>query len=161
MRVFNRVSHRVEFPRDTKITLKPIIDRLLADNDDGDCFQSTIRPYFASDRPLVRIERGETTCLYVEGPTYTVGGKSFPLGAQLLTEVGWLDLTPMQAAHLVGMIERAIDAVAFRWIVEERQLNKTHAARRNRNRAVDDPLALRQMVAAVSETPLEAGADHA
>jgi len=157
MRVFNRISHRVEFPPNTELTLKPVVDRLLADTEDGDCFQMTIRPYFTCERPLVRIERGETTCLYVEGPRYTVGDKLFPLGAQLLTEIGWYDLTPMQAARLVSMIERAIDATAFRWLVDERQLSKAQDARRDRNRAVDDPIALRQMAAAANDAPPETG----
>ena len=155
-----RATHRVRIPTDIESILRPLLDRLLADDDDGLCLQTAIRPYFVSERPLVRIERGETTCLYVEGPWYTVGNRSFPLGAQLQTEVGWLDLTPPQAAELISLIAKAIDAIAFRWLVQERQLGKAQPARRGRNRVIDDPLALRQMAAAASRVPQETGGRH-
>jgi hypothetical protein len=154
------VTHRIRIPTDIESILRPLLDRLLADDDDGTCLQTAIRPYFIGERPLVLIERGETTCLYVEGPWYNVGDRSFPLGAQLQTEIGWLDLTPPQAAELISVIAKSIDAIAFRWLVQERQLGKTQPARRARNRAIDDPLALRQMAAAARSTTQESREHH-
>ena len=153
-------THRVRIPTDIECILRPLLDRLLADDADGTCLQTTIRPYFVSERPLVLIERGQTTCLYVEGPWHTIGKRSFPLGAQLQTEVGWLDLTPQQAAELIRLIRGAIDAVAFRWLVQERQLSRAQPARHNRNRAIEDPLALRQMAAAASRSSPETEEHH-
>ena len=153
-------THRVRIPTDIECILRPLLDRLLADDADGMCLQTTIRPYFVSERPLVLIERGDTTCLYVEGPWHSVGDQSFPLGAQLQTEVGWLDLTPEQAANLIRLMRQAIDATAFRWLVQERQLSRAQPARHNRNRAIDDPLALRQMAAAAGDTSPETEERH-
>ena len=83
-----RSTHRVSIPNDIAPLITQLLDRLLADDSDGDCFQAAIQPYFSSERPLVLILRGTTTRLYVEGPWYTVRDRRFPLGAQLQTEFG-------------------------------------------------------------------------
>lgn len=153
-------THRVRIPNDLGCILRPLLDRLLADDDDGDTFQKTIGPFFTAERPLVLIERGDTTRLYVEGPWYPVCDRSFPLGAQLATEVGWFDLTSIEAAELIGKLREAIDATAFRWLIRKGKLSKVQQCRRDRNRAVDDPLALRQMAAAAGRLPQETEDDH-
>lgn len=153
-------THCVRIPTDNESELRSILDRLFADDDDGVSFRNTIRPYFTCERPLVLILRGATTCLYVEGPWYTVGDRRFPLGAQLLTEFGWFDLSPMQAAELIKMDNEALDATAIRWLGQEGQLSDGKPARSDRNRVIDDPIALRQMAAAASGAPLEAGGRH-
>jgi hypothetical protein len=148
-----RSTHRVSIPNDIAPLIRQLLDRLLADNSDGDCFQAAIQPYFSSERPLVLILRGTTTCLYVEGPWYTVGNRRFPLGAQLQTEFGWFDLSPRQAAELIRLDNDALDDTAVRWLAQEGLSSSAEPARRDRNRAVDDPLALRQMTADASLSP--------
>lgn len=155
-----RSTHRVSIPNNNAPLIRRLLDRLLADDSDGDCFQAAIQSYFSSERPLVLILRGTTTCLYVEGPWYTVGDRRFPLGAQLQTEFGWFDLSPRQAAELIQMDNEALDATAIRWLGQEGQLSDGKPARRDRNRVIDDPIALRQMAAAASGAPLETGGRH-
>jgi hypothetical protein len=146
-------THRVRIPTNIECELRTMLDRLFADDDDSLSLQNTIRPYFVSERPLVLILRGATTCLYVEGPWYTVGDKRFPLGAQLLTEFGWFDLSPVQAAGLIQLDNEAFDATAIRWLTQNGLLSTGQPARNDRNRVVDDPLALRQMADAASRSP--------
>lgn len=153
-------THTVRIPTDIECELRRILDRMFADDDDGVSLQNTIRPYFVSERPLVLILRGATTCLYVEGPWYTVEGRSFPLGAQLQTELGWFDLSPSQAAELIRFYAEAMDATALRWLAQEGLLSDAQPARRDRNRAIDDQTALRRMVAAAGRTSPEAEGQH-
>ena len=153
-------THRVSIPNDIGPIIRPLLDRLLADDADGMCLQTAIRPYFVGERPLVLILRGATTCLYVEGPWYAVGDRRFPLGAQLQTEFGWFDLSPMQAAALIRLHEEALDVANLGWLTRENLLSEAQPTRYDRNRAVDDPIALRQMAAAAGSTPPENGQRH-
>jgi len=152
-----RSTLRVNIPNDIGPVIIPLLDRLLADDADGMCLQTVIRPYFVSERPLVLILRGATTCLYVEGPWYTVGDRRFPLGAQLQTEFGWFDLSPVQAADLIRLHEEALDAANLGWLTQENLRGKAQSTWQDRNREVDDPIALRQMAADANDAPPETG----
>lgn len=66
----------------------------------------------------------------------------------------------MQAAELIQLIREAIDAAALRWLAHRQLLFGAQHARTARNRAVDDPIALRQMAAAARSAPQDNGEHH-
>lgn len=143
------VPHTLQIPKDLAIVLVPLVERLLADNEDGSALRTALRPFFLGERPRIAVLKGEDVCFHLEGPQYDCGGQTFPLGAQVfIGERGWLNLGPVEAAALHKLLREAIDTTTTRWIIERDLLDHVRPLRAERNRRVDDPLALRQMAAA-------------
>lgn len=143
------VSHTVQVPKCLAVVLIPLVERLLADDDDGSALQSAVRPFFLGERPRIAILKGEEVWFHLEGPQYDCGGMTFPLGAQVfIANRGWFNLGPIQAAALHTQLREAIDSTAFRWIIEHDLLAHARPLRAERSRPIDDAIALRQMAAA-------------
>lgn len=158
----SHTTHRFRIPRDIECTLKPMLDRLLADNTDGASLIAAIRPHFGGERPRSEVIRGTTTRFYVEGPWYNVAELEFPLGGQLsFDHLGWLNLDPMQTSALRQRVREAVDDAIYRWAAAGNQLHHVSPCRRGRIRSLEDPLALRQMAAAAGCGPRESEADNA
>jgi hypothetical protein len=131
--------------------LIPLVERLLADDADGDSFQTALRPFFLGERPRIAIIRGDDVALNVEGPRYKCGEETYPLGSQMfLDKLGWLNLGPVETEELHACLRAAIDAAAFRWLSEHGKIDQVKPSRQPRNRGIDDEIALRQMAAAAS-----------
>lgn len=143
------VPHTVQVPKSLAVNLIPLIERLVADDDDGSALRTALRPFFLGERPRIAILKGEEVWFHLEGPQYECGGQVLPLGAQIfIADRGWLSLGPVDAVTLHAKLREAIDAAAYRWTIEQRLLDHVRPLRAERNRRVDDPLALRQVAAA-------------
>ena len=157
----NFIRHRFNIPTNEAITLVPIIERLLADHTDGDAFQQALRPFFNGERPRIAIISGHDVTLYVEGPRYVCGDKSYPLGAQLfLANLGWINVGPVETAELQTRLAASIDATVFRWLGEQGDNTAVHSCRVPRERPLEDEIALRQMAAAASRDLAENQVPH-
>ena len=155
-RYHRSVPHTVQVPKSLAVNLIPLIERLVADDDDGSALRTALRPFFLGERPRIAILKGEEVWFHLEGPQHECGGQVFPLGAQIfIAERGWLSLGPVDAAALHAKLREAIDTAAYRWIIERGLLDHVRPLRAERNRRVDDPLALRQMAAAAGSIQQE------
>lgn len=154
------VPHTIQVPKSLALNLIPLIERLVADDDDGSALRTAVRPFFFGERPRVTILKGEEVWFHLEGPQYECGGQVLPLGAQIfVADRGWLSLGPVDAAALHAKLRKAIDAAAYRWIIEWGLLDHVRPLRAERNRRVDDRLALRQMAAAAGSIQQESEPD--
>jgi len=153
--------HKFHVPVDIECILVPLVKRLLADNADGDAFQTAIRPFFSGERPRMEIFDGNNTMFIVEGPTYVFEGRTWPLGGQLLTSGGWMNLDPLQTRLLQDHLKSAIDAAVFRWVINNSMFLKARVCRQARKRPFDDQVALRQIVDAAHGKELESGEPNA
>lgn len=150
------VPRMVQIPKCLAVILMPLIERLVADDDDGSALRTAVRPFFFGERPRIAILKGEEVWFHLEGPQHECGGQVLPLGAQIfVADRGWLSLGPADAAALHATLREAIDAAAYRWIIERGLLDHVQPLRAERNRRVDDPLALRQMAAAAGSIQQE------
>lgn len=152
MRTSRRVTHRIDFPSDIEIILKPLVERLLADNDDGHALQAALRPFFLGTRPCIEILRGADTITYIEGPHQEIAGKTFPLGSRVFTEVGWVSLDPIQTSELQQRLRVEIDHAVFRFLAEARTLEQATPYCPQPNRATDDAQAIASMIAWANRT---------
>ena len=72
-------------------------------------------------------------------------------GAQVFVDHrGWLQLGPVEAADLHARLREAIDAAAFKWLIEHVLLDQCEPLRSRCNRPIDDEVALRQMADAAA-----------
>ena len=155
------ISHTVQIPRCLADVLVPLADRLFADTIDGAAFQYAIRPFFLGERPRTAILKGDDIWIYLEGPVYEIDGESFPMGAQMIVSPsGWLSLGPVEAAELHAELRKVIDATAFRWLIQKGLLGEAEPTRPERDRKIDDTIALRQMAAAAGLSAPESEASH-
>ena len=127
------------------LKVRKIIERLEAGDSDSDVLVDAIWPYFLGERARSRVARGKTTTLFVEGPYFVTGPLTLPLGAQLDTDLGWINLGPLDAQEIVDREEEALDAAHFRFLCEHQYFSKASPFRHERERPLDDMLALREM----------------
>jgi hypothetical protein len=155
------IRRSFQVPTAVAVVLVPLVERLLADDKDGASFQAAIRPFFNGERPRLEIIRGDDIVLNVEGPRYTCGEETYPLGSQLfLDKLGWLNLGPVETEVLRACLRAAIDAAAFRWLSENGKIDQVKPSRQPRNRGIDDEIALRQIAAAASRNLPENKVSH-
>jgi hypothetical protein len=147
MRFSRHVSRRVRFPRDFEFILRPLVERLLADDTDADTLQIVLREHAVGERPSIAILRGTTSTTYIEGPQYTVDGHNFALGARICTELGWVHLDPILTAELRHRVREETDRVVMRLLAETGRLTTPDPCRTPLNRATDDERAIATMVA--------------
>ncbi|MEP6868190.1 MAG: hypothetical protein ABJA20_06710 [Novosphingobium sp.] len=156
------VAHTVQVHKCIAPELISLADRLFADDADGAAFRNALRPFFITERPRIAILKGEEIWFHLEGPNFDCGDRTFPLGAQVFIDCrGWLQLGPVEAADLHAVLCEAIDAAAYRWLIDNNLLDEIEPLRARRNRLVDDEIALRQMAAAAGSIHPEGEASNA
>lgn len=145
------ISHTIHVRKCIAPQLVSLADRLFADDEDGDAFQTALRPFFLTERPRIAILKGDEIWFHLEGPLYDCGGRTFPLGAQVFVDhLGWLQLGPVDAGDLHARLRKAIDAAVFNWLIEHDLLDQCEPLRSRCNRPIDDEVALRQMADAAA-----------
>ena len=103
-------------PSDEEERAAQLIELLIEDTADGRARRHTLQPWLWYERPVRERFEGQDCCLTVEGPIYRSRDETgYPLGSQLRTEFGWLDLTPAETNLLAVEVRSAIDLVLFRW----------------------------------------------
>ena len=97
--------------------------------------------------------RADDCCLTVEGPIYrSRDGTGYPLGSQLRTEFGWLDLTPEETNLLADEVRSAIDLVLLRWFTRPDMAERRLSSRQSRERYFDDHVARNLILSATPPT---------
>ena len=96
---------------------------------------------------------GQDCCLTVEGPIYrSRDGTGYPLGSQLRTEFGWLDLTPKETNLLADEVRSAIDLALLRWFTRPDMAERQLPSRQSRERYFDDDVARNLILSATPPT---------
>lgn len=142
------IPHTVRVPRCVAFALIPMVDRLFADDEDGDTFQQALRPFFNSERPRIEILSGDDITFHLEGPEFVCGEKTYPLGAEVfISNHGWISLGPVEAHDMLSHLRISLDVAAYTWLNDHDLTAEIDCARMGRDRKFDDPLAIRRMVA--------------
>src|SRR3546814_14952756 len=58
----------------------PLIERLIADGEDGDTYRSALAAWNRAERPPLALYDGETSFCRIDGPYQWAGNHVFPLG---------------------------------------------------------------------------------
>lgn len=140
-------------PSDEEERTVKLVELLIEDNADGRAQRHTLRPWLCYERPVRERFEGQDCCLTVEGPIYrSRDGTGYPLGSQLRTEFGWLDLTPEETNLLADDVRSAIDLVLLRWFTRPDMAERRLSSRQSRERYFDDHVARNLILSATPPT---------
>lgn len=140
-------------PIDEEECTAQLVELLVEDNADGRARRHTLQPWLCYERPVRERFEGRDCCLTVEGPIYrSRDGTGYPLGSQLRTEFGWLDLTPEETNLLADEVRSAIDLVLLRWFARPDMAERRLSSRQSRERYFDDHVARNLILSATPPT---------
>lgn len=140
-------------PIDEEERTAKIVELLVEDNADGRARRHTLRPWLWYERPVFERFEGHDYSLTVEGPIYRGrDGTGYPLGSQLRTEFGWLDLTPEETNLLADEVRSVIDLVLLRWFTRPDMAERRLSSRQSRERYFDDYVARNLILSATPPT---------
>lgn len=134
---------------------RPLIERLLRDDDEGETYHCSIAQWTLNERPVLHVHRGVVSTLRIDGPLQDADGSSFPLGGLVEAPHVTEHLDPVAARKLDFRVQEAIDRTLQDWIIEEGLYDRPRQLREiNRPKAYREALAvLAQWVAVQPPKP--------
>ena len=143
----------VRAPIDEKERTAQLVELLAEENADGRSRRHTLGPWLWYERPVLDRFEGHDCGLTVEGPIYqSRDGTGYPLGSQLRTEFGWLDLTSEETNQLADDVRTAIDLCLYRWFMRPDMAERQLPSRQCRERYFDDDVARNLIMSATPPT---------
>lgn len=140
-------------PTDEEEDTVKLVELLIEDNADGRARRHTLQPWLWYERPVYERFAGDDCSLTVEGPIYrSRDGTGYPLGSQLRTEFGWLDLTPEETNAIADEVRSAIDLTLLRWFTRPDMADRQLPSRQSRERYFDDHVARNLILSATPPT---------
>lgn len=138
-----------------------LVELLIEDNADGRARRHTLQPWLWYERPVFERFAGDDCSLTVEGPIYkSRDGTGYPLGSQLRTEFGWLDLTPEETNLLADEVRSVIDLVLLRGFTRPDMAERRLSSRQSRERYFDDHVARNLILSATPPTASQEDERH-
>lgn len=147
MSVFNRPNLQFRARADIADRMRPLIARLVADDDDGIAYRCTIRHWLWSERPVIEGFAGRHSALHIEGPVTDIGPHRFPMGGLISDSAGWRRLGPIETNALVFDLRAEIDVTINRWLLRTAPTEPPVIVRPPVNRGEDDAQAIASMIA--------------
>ena len=138
--------------RDRKITYRtfidarlaphvtPLLDRIVADDEDGDTLRNSLIPWRRAQRPPIAIYRGDVSTCRIDGPWQVVDRHWLPLGGLIVTAGVTAHLNPFEAQALHKRMQQAIEESVLAW-VREHDLYALRHVPEEIDRKVADPAA--------------------
>jgi hypothetical protein len=127
---------------DIAAMMRPMIERIVADTDDGIVYRTVVRQSQNCVRPVVERVVGRHNSLRVEGPHIDVGDYGFPMGGVVTCEAGWRQLDPIETNDLLFDLRSEIDATINRWLFAKRNDAAIVTKPPEIDRSIDDPKAI-------------------
>jgi hypothetical protein len=124
----------------------PLLDKIVADDEDGDTLRNSLIPWRRAERPSIAIYRGDISTCRIDGPWQRADGDWLPLGGLIVTSGVTAHLDPFEAQALHKRLQQAIEDTTLAW-VREHDLRSRRRAPEEIDRAVADPAA-KAMIAA-------------
>jgi hypothetical protein len=94
----------------------PIINKLLAEGEDGDAYRTALIPWHEAERPPLASYQGDTSLCRIDGPLQKAGQDWVPLGGLILSPGVTAHLDPFEAQALNEKMQQAIEAVIRAWV---------------------------------------------
>lgn len=171
MPIFRKAVDRLADPlrRDHKIRYRavidariapyvtPLLDRIVADDEDGDTLRNSLIPWRRAQRPPIAIYRGDVSTCRIDGPWQEADHHWLPLGGLIVTTGVTAHLNPFEAQALHKQIQQAIEDTVLAWVREHDLYARRHV-REEIDRKEADPAA-KAMIAAWASGQHEACVD--
>ena len=94
----------------------PLINKLLAEGEDGDTYRAALVPWHEAERPPLASYQGDTSRCRIDGPWQKAGRDWIPLGGLILSPGVTAHLDPFEAQTLHEKMQQAIEAVIRAWV---------------------------------------------
>jgi hypothetical protein len=80
-----RITYRAFINARLAPHVTPLLDRIVADNEDGEALRIALIPWQRAERPPITIYRGDISTCRIDGPWQVTGDHCFPLGGLILS----------------------------------------------------------------------------
>ena len=94
----------------------PLLDKIIADDVDGDTLRNSLIPWQRAQRPPLALYRGDLSTCRIDGPRQTVDHHWFPLGGLILSPGVTAHLNPFEAQALHKHMEKTIEDAIVVWV---------------------------------------------
>ncbi len=132
MSVFHRILDQIADWRwtDRKVNLRfvaeyrtacfalPIINAMLAEDEDGETYRAALTDWRRAERPPLALYQGDTSFYRSDGPRQWVKDRSFPLGGLIQSPGVTAHLDPFEARELQEHMECAIEQAIRQWVAD-------------------------------------------
>jgi len=141
-----RITYRAFIDARIARYVTPLLDKIVADDEDGDTLRNSLIPWGRAQRPSIAIYRGDISTCRIEGPWQRADGDWLPLGGLIVTSGVTAHLDPFEAQALHKRMQQAIEDTTLAW-VREHDLRSRRRAPEEIDRTTADPAA-KAMIAA-------------
>lgn len=124
----------------------PLLDKIVADNEDGDTLRNSLIPWRRAERPSIAIYRGDISTCRIDGPWQVADDHWLPLGGLIVTSGVTAHLDPFEAQALHKRMQQAIEDTILAW-VREHDLYALRHGPEEIDRKVADPAAKAMILA--------------
>ena len=124
----------------------PLLDKIVADDEDGDTLRDALIPWRKAQRPPIAIYRGDVSTCRIDGPWQVANSRWLPLGGLILTSGMTAHLDPFEADALHKLMQKAVEETIAAWVRKHGPYDLRHVPDQI-DRAVADPAA-KAMIAA-------------
>ncbi|TYC78791.1 hypothetical protein [Novosphingobium sp. BW1] len=132
MPIFHKAVDRLAdlMRRDRKITYRafidarlapyvtPLLDRIVADDEDGDTLRNSLIPWRRAQRPPIATYGGDVSTCRIDGPWQVLDRHWLPLGGLIVTTGVTAHLNPFEAQALHKRMQQAIEDTVLTWVRE-------------------------------------------
>ncbi|RYY25392.1 MAG: hypothetical protein EOP62_14050 [Sphingomonadales bacterium] len=102
----------------TAAYMRPIIEKLLADGDDGATYRAAVNFWRYNERPPLAIYDGDVSHCHIDGPLQLAGDLALPLGGEIFSNGVTIDLDPFEANDLRDHMRAAIERAMLAWLAD-------------------------------------------
>lgn len=124
----------------------PLLDKIVADNEDGDTLRNSLIPWRRAERPSIAIYRGDISTCRIDGPWQVADDHWLPLGGLIVTSGVTAHLNPFDAQALHKRMQQAIEDTTRAWVREHDLYGLGHGPDEI-DRSVADPAAKAMILA--------------
>ncbi|USI76515.1 hypothetical protein [Sphingopyxis sp. USTB-05] len=120
-RIFrSRETSTLHFDADVRTAafMRPIIEKLLADGEDGDTYRAAINFWRYAERPPLAVYDGDVSHCQIDGPLQLAGNHALPLGGEIFSNGVTIDLDPFEANDLREHMRAAIERAILAWLAD-------------------------------------------
>lgn len=141
-----RITYRAYINARIAPYVTPLLDKIVADNEDGDTLRNSLIPWRRAQRPPIAIYRGDISTCRIDGPWQVADDHWLPLGGLIVTSGVTAHLNPFEAQALHKRMQQAIEDTILAW-VREHDLYALRHVPEEIDRKVADPAAKAMILA--------------
>ena len=132
----------------------PLLDKIIADDEDGDTLRNSLIPWRRAQRRPIAIYRGDISTCRIDGPWQVAERQWLPIGGLIVTTGVTAHLNPFEAQALHKRMQQAIEDTVLAWVREHDLYALCHVPEEIDRREAD--LAAKAMIAAWASGQREA-----